>query len=207
MQAVEHARHRHGGAVGVPHAVPGAPRAHADTSSVSERPWERGRPARSGPKAHRCVQAGKMPALPGPACRSAPGSAGVPPARGPKAHRCVQAARCPHSQVQRVGAPLGARASRPQWAEGPPVCSSGQDARAPRSSVSERPWERGRPARSGPKAHPCIRAGKPAPARGRRGMPALPGGAPPIASTCRGRRKMRIAGWPCVRLIVLRALV
>ena len=27
--------------------------------------WERGRPARSGPKAHPCVQAGKMPALPG----------------------------------------------------------------------------------------------------------------------------------------------
>ena len=47
--------------------------ARADTSSVSERPGSAGVPPAPGrrpamddpPKAHRCAQAGKMPALPG----------------------------------------------------------------------------------------------------------------------------------------------
>ena len=42
----------------------------ANTSGVSERPGSAGVPPASGPKAHRCVQAGKMPALPGGRHRS-----------------------------------------------------------------------------------------------------------------------------------------
>ena len=90
-----------------------------------------------------------------------PGSAGVPPASGPKAHRCVfKRARCPRSQERHrlshrlsrgdstrsthaaPARPPGPRAPpwervRParKWAEGPPVCSSGQDARAPRKGA------------------------------------------------------------------------
>ena len=68
-------------------------------------PRDRGRPPWDhGPPGTAGVPLGARP----------PGSAGVPPASGPQAHRCSSG-----------------RPAR-KWAEGPPVCSSGQDARAPR---------------------------------------------------------------------------
>ena len=44
----------------------------------------------------------------------------------------------------------------------------------------------GVPPASGPQAHPCVQAGKPAPAWGRRGMPALPAGRPPERTCSKG---------------------
>ena len=152
-------------------------------------PWERGRPARKwaeGPQV--CVQAGKMPALPGkaPPVSSSlprrldprrpplgprdrgrpPGSAGVPPASGPKAHRCSsrQDARVPRKGTACViVSPEATRRARSTPAPARPP-----GPRAP-------PWERGRPARKwaeGPQV--CVQAGK---------MPAFPGKAPPVSSS------------------------
>ena len=94
-------------------------------------PGSAGVPPASGPKAHRCVQAGKMPAIPGtrPCGAVFPGSAGVPPASGPKAHRCVQAGKMPALPGTR---PCGAVF----------------------------PGSAGVPPASGSKAHRCVQAGK-----------------------------------------------
>ena len=52
------------------------------STSRERAPGSAGVPPASGPKAHRCVQAGRMPAIPGkaPSRAAVPGSAGVPPA-------------------------------------------------------------------------------------------------------------------------------
>ena len=74
--------------------------------------------------------------------RASPGGAGVPPAgrrRGARAEGAPWERGRPdglvHGAGHACGRPLGARASRPQRAEGP-RCSSGQDARAPRNGTT-----------------------------------------------------------------------
>ena len=107
MQAAAQARHRHGGAVGVPHAVPvvpRAPRAHPDTSSASAPGARAGRP-QVGRRPTVCgvglrptvVQAGGTPALPGT-------PAGLRPA-------CGRGARDPRNSC---GPPARLRAGRPR---------------------------------------------------------------------------------------------
>ena len=206
----------------------GAPRAHADTSSFPERrlSWDRGRPARRGPQAHRFVQAVKAPLAPAPAppaCRSAafPGIAGVPPAVGRRPTGLSKRSRRPsrpRRHLQLAGAPsLGSRASRRLWAKGPPVCPSGQGAlraHAGTSSLPERlSWDRGRPARLWAAGPPVCPSGQGAP-RALSTPPAcrsaFPGiaGVPPAVGrrptglpkrsrrTSRPRRHLQLAGAP-----------
>ena len=122
------------------------------------------------PKAHRCVEAGKMPAIPGKTpmwrggalrARGGPGTAGVPPATGrrpamddrPKAHRWVHAGKMPAipgKTPMRRGGALRARGG-PGTAGVPPATG--------RRPAMDNP----------PKAHRWVQAGK---------MPAIPGKTP-----------------------------
>ena len=113
-----------------------------------------------------------MPALPGIRHRASwmprPGIAGVPPASGRRPAGVFKRARCPRSQGSDTGPRgcrvPGSRASRPHRAAGPPVCSSGQDARAPRDPtpglVDAASWDRGRPARKWAEGPPVCSSGQ-----------------------------------------------
>ena len=121
------------------------------------------------PKAHRCVRAGKMPALPG----------GVPPASGPKAHRCVRAGKMP-ALPRGVPPASGPKAHR--------CIRAGKMPALPR----------GVPPASGPKAHRCVQAGgTPALPGGLRRSAG--GGAPvgrrPVRSSRSGSVETPL--WPC----------
>ena len=97
-------------------------------------------------------------------------------------------ARCPRSQESAVRSGRPWERGRPArtWAEGPPVCSCGQDARDPRESAwrSGRPWERGRPARKWAEGPPVCSCGQDAraPRKAPSGV-AVPGnaGVPPAS--------------------------
>ena len=138
-------------------------------------PGSAGVPPASGPKAHRCVQAVKMPALPGKRSCGAVflGARASRPQVGRRPTGVFKRARCPRSRESAHAERFSWERGRParKWAEGPPVCSSGQDARAPRKALmrSGFPGSAGVPPASGPKTHRCVQAGK---------MPALPGVAP-----------------------------
>ena len=105
-------------------------------------------------------------------CRP-PGSAGVPPASGPQAHRCSRARGRP-ARKWAAGPPpppsAGTRATRrgrcrpPGSAGVPPAVGRRPTPTAKRRDACDAPrpmpapWERGRPARSGPQAHPHRQA-------------------------------------------------
>ena len=167
------------------------------------------------PKAHRCVEAGKMPALPantpvrrgfslGSRASRAHPAGGRQWATGRRPTGVFKRARCPRSQQTH---PCGAgfpwdrgRPARPRpeagngrLAEGPPVCPSGQDARAPSKHTHAArgiPGIAGVPPAAGrrpamddrPKAHRCVEAGK---------MPALPGNTPVRSGFSLGSRASR----------------
>ena len=104
-------------------------------------PWERGRPARKWAEGSPVCSSGQDARAPrdrrGPAecCGGDARSSGGGPAAGcpfPASGRGGQGARAPRKAPTRSGFPWERGRPARKWAEGPPVCSSGQDARAPR---------------------------------------------------------------------------